>query len=48
MIAIKANLRAPKTIGLIMDGSRRFARAHNLPLFRGHEAGYEKFQNLHI
>lgn len=33
-------------IGIIMDGNRRFARAHNLPVFEGHAAGYKKLQEV--
>jgi len=36
----------PKSIGIIMDGNRRFARAKGLPVFMGHEAGYDKLKEL--
>jgi len=36
----------PKSIGIIMDGNRRFARAKGLPVFRGHEAGYDKLKEF--
>ena len=36
----------PKSIGIIMDGNRRFARARGLPIFKGHEAGYEKLKEF--
>lgn len=29
----------PKCIGIIMDGNRRWAKAHNLPVFEGHRYG---------
>lgn len=28
-------------VGIIMDGNRRWARAHGIPTFEGHRAGYE-------
>ncbi|MEK7568863.1 MAG: polyprenyl diphosphate synthase [Patescibacteria group bacterium] len=31
-------------VGIIMDGNRRWARAHNLPVFEGHSEGYKKLQ----
>ncbi|MDP3957838.1 MAG: polyprenyl diphosphate synthase [bacterium] len=36
----------PEALGIIMDGNRRYARARNLPLMRGHEAGYEKLKEF--
>ena len=36
----------PETIGIIMDGNRRFARAKGMPLFKGHEAGFEKLKKF--
>lgn len=33
-------------IGFIMDGNRRWARAHNLPAFKGHGEGYKKLQEV--
>jgi len=31
----------PKHIAIICDGNRRWARARNLPVFRGHQAGFD-------
>lgn len=36
----------PETIGIIMDGNRRFARARNLPIALGHRAGFEKLKDV--
>lgn len=36
----------PKSIGIIMDGNRRWARGRKLPPVKGHEAGYEKFKEF--
>ncbi|MHB1163350.1 MAG: polyprenyl diphosphate synthase [Minisyncoccota bacterium] len=33
-------------IGIIMDGSRRWARSHNRPVFEGHTEGYEKLKEV--
>lgn len=35
-----------KCIGIIMDGNRRWARAHNRPVFEGHSEGYKKLQEM--
>ena len=35
-----------KCIGIVMDGNRRWARAHNLPVFEGHSEGYKKLQEV--
>ena len=35
-----------KHIGLVLDGNRRFARKHGLPLYKGHEKGAENIKNL--
>ncbi|OIO30386.1 di-trans,poly-cis-decaprenylcistransferase [Candidatus Nomurabacteria bacterium CG1_02_43_90] len=31
-------------VGIIMDGNRRWARAHNKPVFEGHNEGYKRLQ----
>jgi undecaprenyl diphosphate synthase len=36
----------PKTIGVIMDGNRRWAKSKNLPVYEGHTAGYEKLKDF--
>lgn len=36
----------PKTIGVIMDGNRRWAKEKGLPAQNGHEAGAKKLQEL--
>lgn len=33
-------------IGIIMDGNRRWARAHDLPVFEGHAEGYTRLQDV--
>lgn len=33
-------------VGIIMDGNRRWARAHSLPVFEGHAEGYKKLQEV--
>lgn len=35
-----------KCVGIIMDGNRRFARAHNLSVFEGHNEGYKKLKEM--
>jgi len=37
---------APRSIGVIMDGNRRWAKEHNLPTLEGHRAGAEKIHDL--
>jgi len=33
-------------VGIIMDGNRRWAKKNDLPIKKGHEAGYEKFKQI--
>lgn len=35
-----------KCVGVIMDGNRRWARAHNKPVFEGHTEGYKRLQDV--
>ncbi|MBX4215707.1 di-trans,poly-cis-decaprenylcistransferase [Candidatus Parcubacteria bacterium] len=44
MDVVKKNF--PKHIGIVMDGNRRFARGKGWPVYRGHEAGYEKLKEF--
>ena len=37
---------APRHIGFIMDGNRRWARGRGLPTFEGHRHGYEKMKEV--
>lgn len=36
----------PKSIGMILDGNRRWAREHNLPPLEGHRRGMEKVKEV--
>jgi undecaprenyl diphosphate synthase len=36
----------PRCVGIIMDGNRRWARAHSLPVFEGHTEGYKRLQDF--
>lgn len=36
----------PRCVGIVMDGNRRWARAHYLPTFEGHRRGYLKLKKL--
>jgi len=36
----------PQHIAIIMDGNRRWARAHNLPDIKGHEAGSDSLEKV--
>ncbi len=38
------NTQIPLSIGIIMDGNRRYAKAKGLPSLEGHRAGYEKMR----
>ena len=40
------NTQIPASIGIIMDGNRRFAKAKGLPTLEGHRAGYEKMREV--
>lgn len=37
---------APASIGIIMDGNRRYAKEKGLPALEGHRAGYETLKNV--
>ncbi|MCR4311319.1 MAG: polyprenyl diphosphate synthase [Candidatus Taylorbacteria bacterium] len=37
---------SPQSIGIILDGNRRWAREHNLPTLEGHRRGYEKTKEI--
>lgn len=39
-------LNVPRHIGFIMDGNRRWAKARNLPAFKGHEAGVDALERV--
>ena len=36
----------PKSIGIILDGNRRWAREQGLPTMEGHKIGYEKIKEV--
>ncbi len=36
----------PRHVGLIIDGNRRWAREHGLPLYEGHKAGYKAVERV--
>ncbi len=38
--------RVPTHIGYILDGNRRWARAHGLPTYEGHLAGYNALKDV--
>lgn len=38
--------KIPKHIAIIMDGNRRWARSHNLPDIKGHEAGADALEQI--
>lgn len=37
---------APKCVGIIMDGNRRWAKAHGMPALKGHHAGGETLKKV--
>lgn len=36
----------PRSIGIIMDGNRRYAKARNMPIIEGHRRGYAKLREV--
>jgi undecaprenyl diphosphate synthase len=38
--------RMPKHVGYVVDGNRRWARTHGLPVYEGHLAGYNAIQEV--
>lgn len=39
-------MSAPRSIGVIMDGNRRWAKERNLPTLEGHKKGFERIRDL--
>ena len=37
---------APKHLGLILDGNRRWAREHGLPIAEGHRRGLQNLKKI--
>src|SRR5579862_5998369 len=35
-----------KSVGIIMDGNRRWAKAHHMPALEGHRQGYKRLKEL--
>jgi undecaprenyl diphosphate synthase len=38
--------QAPRHVGYIVDGNRRWAKSHGLPVYEGHLAGYDALQEV--
>jgi ditrans,polycis-polyprenyl diphosphate synthase len=38
--------KVPKHIAMIMDGNRRYARTHNMPIREGHLEGFANAANV--
>lgn len=36
----------PRHLGLILDGNRRWAREHGVPVYEGHKAGYKNMERI--
>jgi len=36
----------PRHLGLILDGNRRWAKEHGLPVYEGHKAGYRNMETI--
>ncbi|MFA5155308.1 MAG: polyprenyl diphosphate synthase [Patescibacteria group bacterium] len=43
-----SQLKTPIHIGIILDGNRRWARAHGLPTLEGHRRGYDKVKEIAV
>lgn len=43
---MSAEATAPRHIGYIVDGNRRWAKRHGLPTYEGHLAGYNAIQDV--
>ena len=43
---MSAEATAPRHIGYIVDGNRRWAKRHGLPAYEGHLAGYNAIQDV--
>ncbi|MBI4133641.1 di-trans,poly-cis-decaprenylcistransferase [Candidatus Uhrbacteria bacterium] len=38
--------KVPQHLGIIMDGNRRWAKMHGLPILEGHRRGYDKLKEV--
>lgn len=45
-LSTQKNNSVPRSIGIIMDGNRRYAKAKGLPTFEGHREGYLKLREV--
>ena len=43
---IPEKLAIPRHVAIILDGNRRWAKAHNLPTLEGHRRGYENVKRI--
>ncbi len=41
-----SHARIPQSIGVVIDGNRRWAKEHGLPVLEGHRAGAEKIKEM--
>lgn len=41
-----SELKIPRHIGIILDGNRRWAKAHGLPSLEGHRKGYDNLKDI--
>ncbi len=41
---MSSTAEVPKHLGLILDGNRRWAREHGVPIYEGHKAGYRNVE----
>lgn len=45
-MSIDAQTHTPRHVGYILDGNRRWAKAHGLPTYEGHLAGYSALRDV--
>ncbi len=43
---MSSTAEVPKHLGLILDGNRRWAREHGVPIYEGHKAGYRNVERI--
>lgn len=45
-MSVASGTGVPRHLGLILDGNRRWAKEHGVPIYEGHKAGYRNVERI--